>query len=255
MWYGSHANDHSLEIDCLWVDRDVPNRAALGAAVLQTAHEAYRLINENDPEYHLLLAPRWKEDPAICAEVEWRRAAAQNAGLISEIERLRYEWTADVGLEPSSERVFFAPEASDDVFLEAFRRVAVGSLDMETRDGIARFGLDGQARKTLECYRAMRGSREWWRMAHTAGGKLVGFTIPSANEDFPVIGYLGVVPEMRGHGYARDLLAEATRILVDQGATRIRSDTDVTNRPMAAAFERTRYRNFAVRLIFSAART
>ena len=90
-------------------------------------------------------------------------------------------------------------------------------------------------------------------MAYTPDGKLVGFTIPSANEDTPVIGYLGVVPEMRGHGYARDLLAEATRILADQGASRVRADTDVTNLPMAATFDRTGYRNFAVRLIFWAA--
>ena len=98
----------------------------------------------------------------------------------------------------------------------------------------------------------MRGDRAWWRIAHTPGGQLVGFTIPSANEDYPVIGYLGVVPEMRGHGYAVDLLAEATRILAAHGAERIRADTDATNVPMAAAFERARYRNFSVRLVFSA---
>jgi RimJ/RimL family protein N-acetyltransferase len=87
-------------------------------------------------------------------------------------------------------------------------------------------------------------------MAYTPDGHVAGFTIPSANEDFPVIGYLGVVPEMRGHGYGHDLLAEATRIHQQEGARIIRADTDVTNAPMAAAFERTRYRNFAVRLIF-----
>ncbi|RPI52033.1 MAG: GNAT family N-acetyltransferase, partial [Acidobacteria bacterium] len=107
--------------------------------------------------------------------------------------------------------------------------------------------------KTLACYRGMRGDRAWWRTAHTSDGALVGFTIPSANEDFPVIGYLGVVPEMRGHGYAVDLLAEATRILAANGADCIRADTDALNLPMAATFERAHYRNFGVRLVMSTA--
>jgi RimJ/RimL family protein N-acetyltransferase len=167
-----------------------------------------------------------------------------------ERERLRYEWTPEAGVEPPTGRLVFSAESSDDVFLDAFRRVAVGSLDSDTREGVARLGVDGQARETLQTHRSMRGRREWWRMAYTPDGHVAGFTIPSANEDFPVIGYLGVVPEMRGHGYGHDLLAEATRIHQQEGARIIRADTDVTNAPMAAAFERTRYRNFSVRLIF-----
>jgi RimJ/RimL family protein N-acetyltransferase len=50
----------------------------------------------------------------------------------------------------------------------------------------------------------------------------------------PVIGYIAVVPEQRGHGYAYDLLAEATRLLAAEGADRIVAGTDVTNTPMAA---------------------
>jgi RimJ/RimL family protein N-acetyltransferase len=198
------------------------------------------------------LKPGWRGDPAVLCEVEWRRAAAESAGLIVEGERLRYEWTPNVDLERPSERLLFSPEPDDNVFLDAFRRVAVGSLDQETRRDLTLLGPDRQARKTLACYRRLRGDRGWWRLAHSADGKFVGFAIPSANEDNPVIGYLGVVPELRGHGYGGDLLAEATRILAANGATRIRSDTDTTNVPMAATFERARYRCFGVRLILSA---
>jgi RimJ/RimL family protein N-acetyltransferase len=68
-----------------------------------------------------------------------------------------------------------------------------------------------------------------------------------------VVGYLGVVPEHRGHGYADDILAEITRILADEaGAEVIRADTDLANAPMAASFERAGYRNFSRRLVFSA---
>jgi ribosomal protein S18 acetylase RimI-like enzyme len=164
---------------------------------------------------------------------------------------LRFEWTAHLGLEASSGRLLFSPEPDDSQFLNMFRHVAMGSLDQETSRGVTRFGLEGQVRNTLSCYRGMQGHREWWRLACTPEGRLVGFTIPSANEDGAVIGYLGVVPEFRGNGYAVDLLGEATRILAANGAERIRADTDTTNRPMIGAFERGRYRNFGVRLVFS----
>lgn len=55
----------------------------------------------------------------------------------------------------------------------------------------------------------------------------------------PAAGYLGVVPEHRGRGYADDLLGECTRFLaVEQDAERIVANTDVGNVPMAAAFAR-----------------
>jgi ribosomal protein S18 acetylase RimI-like enzyme len=250
VWYGSNSDVHSPIVDCLWVDPAATDRAGLGAAVLQAGRARLQSAGSSDLEHHLFLPPGWRHDVAASAEIEWRRIAVRSAGLSNEREWRRYEWTSEAGVEPSTGRLIFSAESSDDVFLDAFRRVAMGSLDRDTRDAVARLGFDRQARETLNLYRGMRGSREWWRLAHTPDGKLAGFTIPSANEDFPVIGYLGVVPEMRGRGYACDLLAEATRILAEQGADRIRADTDMTNTPMAAAFERTRYRNFSVRLIF-----
>ncbi len=252
VWWGFCDGEHPLGLDGLYVDSAVGDRVALGAALLQAGHAAFLSRGAQDiPRYDLFLKPGWRRDSAVCSEVEWRRAAAQSAGLTDEVERLRYEWTPDAGLEQSSGRLLFSPEPDDNVFLGAFRRVAVGSLDQDTRRGLTRLGLERQARETLACYRGMPGKRDWWRVAHLADGNLVGFTIPSANEDHPVVGYLGVVPELRGHGYAGDLLAEATRILAAHGAERIRADTDTTNLPMAATFERGRYRCFGVRLVFS----
>jgi RimJ/RimL family protein N-acetyltransferase len=69
----------------------------------------------------------------------------------------------------------------------------------------------------------------------------------------PVVGYLGVQPEHRGHRYAVVILAKITRILVAEAeATAIRADADLQNQPMVVAFERAGYRNSARRLVFSA---
>ncbi len=99
----------------------------------------------------------------------------------------------------------------------------------------------------------MSGQRSWWRVAETPDGDLAGFGLPSRNTDVPVVGYLGVVPEHRGHGFAGEILAEITRILVAEvGATTIHADTDLENRPMAVAFEQAGYRPAGRRLVLSA---
>ena len=124
-----------------------------------------------------------------------------------------------------------------------------GSLDAATAREIARLGVEGAAREELEIYKSMPGDRSWWRLAYDADGKLIGFAIPSANNGGPVVGYLGVLPEHRGHRYSDDLLAEITHLLAETGAERIRADTDFGNVPMATSFERLGYRNFAVRRV------
>jgi RimJ/RimL family protein N-acetyltransferase len=253
VWYGGAIEaGHCLIIDCLWVEAEPSVKAEIGAAVLRAGHAHFQTASALQlPEYHLFLKPAWRHDPQTCLEMEWRRAAAQSAGLTTERELLRYEWTPDASVEPAAHRLSFVAEPDDEVFLAVFRRVAAGTFDRETRDQVAKLGLDGHAREALACYRAMRGDRAWWRTAYMPDRELAGFIIPSANEDSPVIGYLGVIPEMRGRGYGVNLLSEATRILASNGASRIRSHTDVENLPMAAAFERAGYRNFGVRLVLS----
>ncbi len=69
----------------------------------------------------------------------------------------------------------------------------------------------------------------------------------SKNPTSPVIGYIGVVPEHRGQGYVDDLLAAGTDTLRRAGAEQVRADTDIHNVPMAAAFRRAGYAEFARR--------
>ncbi len=190
----------------------------------------------------------------MVAALSWRWDAALRAGLTEELERLRFGWTRAAGVPPQSSRLAFRAEPDDEVFAELFMRVLEGTLDGTSRTTADAVGAAEQARLDVAFYRdKMWGDRAWWRVARTAGGEAVGFGVPSRNLAVPVVGYLGVVPEHRGHGYVDDILAEITRVLAaEAGADTIEADTDLANRPMAAAFERAGYRNFARRLVLSA---
>jgi ribosomal protein S18 acetylase RimI-like enzyme len=245
-WIYPHA------LDCLLVEEQVPDRAGLAADLLTAAHAAFRSRGMRGlPQFHIFLPNGWQRRPDAVAALAWRQEGARRAGLTRELERLQYEWTPAAGLPDGPARLEFRPEPHDGVFLDAFRRVAEGTLDATTNAGRAAVGAERQARDAMRYYLGMPGPRDWWRLAYTPEGSLAGLAIPSRNFDGPVVAYLGVVPELRGHGYVDDLLAEITRLLAAEGAQRVRADTDLANRPMAAAFERAGYRNFATRLILS----
>jgi hypothetical protein len=129
-------------------------------------------------------------------ELAWREEAARRAGLTARLERLRYEWTPHDGLPDLPARLAFRAEADDEVFAELFRRVLAGTLDMRSRKRAEAIGPEAQARQDVEFCRAnMHGERAWWRIARTPDGQIAGFGIPSRNTEWPVVGYLGVLPE------------------------------------------------------------
>lgn len=248
IWWGMEQFDHPFSIDGLYA---VPgaDRVAVWTSLIRHTLAGFPAEAEQ-PEYHIFLPNGWRDQPDVVAELEPRLEAAAAAGLSELTERLRYEWTPSDGLPARSTRLRFEP-ADDEAFLDVFRRVIEGSLDASTARSVARLGVEGTAKEELEIYQSMPGERSWWRLAYDAAGSLIGFALPSANNGGPVVGYLGVLAEHRGHGYSDDLLAEITQLLVETGAERIRADTDLTNQPMAASFERLGYRNHAVRMVAS----
>ncbi|PZT69026.1 GNAT family N-acetyltransferase [Streptomyces sp. SW4] len=231
-------------------------RAVLAAELLTAAHRAFAAGGAGrPPEYHVMLPADWRERPDAVRALAWRREAARRAGLTVPLERLRYEWTRTASAPPApSGRLRLRPEPDDEVFADLFRRVLEGTLDAGTRTAAEAVGAEAQARSDVAFYRdSMRGERSWWRVAETPAGEPVGFAVPSRNATAHVVGYLGVLPEHRGNGHVDDLLAETTRLLAEEaGAGLVRADTDLSNRPMAAAFERLGYRAFARRLVLSA---
>ncbi|MFF8846318.1 GNAT family N-acetyltransferase [Streptomyces sp. NPDC015127] len=252
LWWGQPLSEHPVALDCLHVDASVTDRVAVAAELLTTGLRAFAEQGARKPPlYNLTLPYGWREDPAVAAALAWRRDAALAAGLTDEVERLRLEWTPEAGVPATGGRLTFAP-ASDEEFLEVFRRIAVGSLDGETRRNLATKGAEATAREEMDFYLGCPGKREWWRLARTPDGEAAGLAIPSATPYNRNVGYLGVVPELRGRGLVDDILAEITRVHAESGAELITATTDTGNAPMAAAFARAGYRTAQIRMIYSA---
>ncbi|WP_101257054.1 GNAT family N-acetyltransferase [Streptomyces barkulensis] len=196
-------------------------------------------------EYELMLPPDWRGREEVRAAAEARIAAAEAAGYAFLVERLRYVWTPECGLPERPGRLEFRPvpdgDAGDETVLEVLRRVHSVTLDAHARRAIAAGGVELAAREELDFFRWCPSPRSWWRLAYTPRGEPVGLQVPARNPSGPCVGFIGVVPGQRGHGYAYDLLVECTHQLVAEGAGAIAASTDVGNTPMAAHFARAGY--------------
>jgi len=229
-WWAGPDDDAPIALD--WLDF-ADGEADAAVAMLQKAG--------NDVEYCLLVPPGWRNEPAVRAAGEARIDVATRAGMTPFVERLRYRWTPADGLPARPGRLEFRPEPDDEKVLDVLRRIVHGSLDAHEKRTRETDGVDAAARDEMTFLKWMPSPREWWRLAFTREGELVGLTVPGRNHSTPVIGIIGVVPEQRGHGYAYDLLIEATHLLVEADVTEITAETDTTNTPMAATFARAGY--------------
>lgn len=251
LWWGQTGSAHPAALDCLHVDRTVTDRSSLATDLLRAGHDAFTAQDAPRlPQYILTLPHGWRAEAAVARAVSWRTEAALAAGLTEQVERLRLEWTPECPLPAAPARLTFH-EGTDEEFVEVFARVGVGSLDAETRRNVAAKGARATAQHELEFYRDCPGKREWWQIARDGDGAIAGFAIPSATPYDPNVGYLGVVPELRGRGLVDELLSQVTRSHAGRGAQRITATTDMGNAPMAAAFERAGYRSTQVRMNFS----
>jgi ribosomal protein S18 acetylase RimI-like enzyme len=227
-----------------WLEAEPGHRQVeLGTMLLRTAHQTIRNAGGKRPDYHLFMPPGWRDDPALRAAGEARLATAQNAGMAPFVERFTYRWSAEQdGLPPRSERLAFRP-ADDAQVLAVLRQLLVGTLDAHDRHAVALHGVERAAELQLEDLHWFPSPRDWWQLALTRSGDLVGLIIPARNYSQPTVGYIGVVPEQRGHGYVDDLLAEmAWRLGELAPGETVGADTDFGNVPMAGAFARAGFR-------------
>ncbi|WP_431772644.1 GNAT family N-acetyltransferase [Streptomyces cucumeris] len=229
-WWAAPDGTEPVALD--WFDfADGEDEAA--AALLRTApHHA---------EYTLMVPPGWRDRPEERAAAQARVDAAVAGGLTPLVERFRYEWTPGDGLPERPGRLTFRPEPDDAVIAGVLGRIMPGTLDAHDVKAMAEGGVEAAVRELMEFLSWCPSPREWWRLAVDADGDVVGIQVPAHNPSGPCVGYIGVVAEHRGHGYAYDLLVECTHDLVERGATRIAAATDQGNAPMAAHFARAGY--------------
>jgi hypothetical protein len=250
-WWTGPEDERPDALD--WLEAEPgPQQIDLSTRLLLAAHETMRNDEGRRPDYHLFLPPGWREHPAIRIAGEARLQAAQNAGLVPFVARYSYTWSAERdGLPARSDRLEFRP-ADDTQMLAALRQVLVGTLDAHGRRDVARHGLERAAELQLKDLHWFPSPREWWQLAHTGSGELVGVIVPARNYTDPTIGYLGVVPGQRGGGYVNDLLAEmAWRLSELAPGEEVGADTDLDNVPMAKAFTRARFRTTAEHIVLT----
>ncbi|MEU6854310.1 GNAT family N-acetyltransferase [Actinacidiphila alni] len=230
-WWAKSGDAEPLALD--WFDF-APGEADAAAELLRTA-PLYA-------EYSLLLPPDWRERPAVTAAAEERATAVEAAGLRRLVERYRYEWTAaDCPLPERTGRLEYRPEPDDAAFRAVMARIMDGTLDAHDRRMVERHGLAVALDEAIGFFDWFDSPNDWRRVAYTASGEVAGLHVPARNPGGPCIGFIAVVPEQRGHGYAYDLLVECTHDLVGRGATKIAAATDRTNFPMARNFAKAGY--------------
>ncbi len=236
--------DAPLDLVLLEAPWDEPGLDA-GALILAHALRGMRRLGA-ETAGHVLdappAAPQWQHHP------ERRAALLARAGFALRRETIRVEWTGG-DPPPEPRRLTFRPleEVGDAAFVDAIARVSAGTLDREIRGERERQGAAAAARELFDDLRQLGHRPGWWELAFAPGGDLAGLVLPATIPAASTIGYVGVVPEHRGHGYVDDLLARAMATLHAAGPARIVADTDVANAPMAAAFRRAGFRQFATR--------
>ncbi|MEV0743429.1 GNAT family N-acetyltransferase [Streptomyces sp. NPDC050549] len=229
-WWGGPDDSEPRAVDCFDL---IEGEEEAGAELLRAVPWHV--------DVEMNLPPGWRDSIETRAAAEARFTALRAAGYDLLVERFIYRWTPECGLLERPGRLDFAPEPDDAVFFDALRRIHSVTLDAHAQRAIRQGGVDKAAQEEIDFFRWCPSPREWWQVARTPEGDLAGIHIPARNPSGPCIGFIGVVPEQRGHGYARDLLAECTHYLAERGAEFIAAATDQGNFPMAAHFAEVGY--------------
>ncbi|TSD89663.1 GNAT family N-acetyltransferase [Mycobacterium sp. KBS0706] len=211
---------------------------AIGAAMLRQAADRARSLGAAALGHVLdtpLQAPQWQAEP------ERRRALLAANGFEIRRETVRFELDPATPVPPPVGGLAFRSmaEVGEAEFRAATERVTEGTLDR--RIGDEDIFADAQG---------LQHEPGWWELAYGPDGALVGLVMPALAPSMATIGYVGVVPERRGRGHVHALLARGTATLARIGRWPVRADADTRNTPMADAFRRAGWREFAIRTEF-----
>jgi len=246
-WWSRPGADAPVLLDVLDIDDDNPDprRLDIGVHLLRTAIAGVIPAGARPPDCVRFVPPAWREDVVTKQAVEDRMEIAERTGARLFVERLRLEWSPGSPIPGPDRGLKFRPIDDEEELLDLLTAVLDGTLDAHSLADLSRVSAREAATSQYEGEFARYSSpREWWRIAMLPEGEPVGLVIPALGDYHPVIAYIGVLPQHRGHGYVDAVLAEGTRVLAAQDVPRIRASTDLGNEPMAAAFRRAGYVNF-----------
>ncbi|GAA1859289.1 GNAT family N-acetyltransferase [Asanoa iriomotensis] len=224
---------------------DSPDGIEVALKLFETARAAVVPAGAAMPQYIRFTPPDWHDDPVAEKAVTDRVTALESTGARLLVERLRLEWLPSRGVPAAGGRLSFRPPTDRAELVGLMAKVLEGTLDAHSQAELRHMSPEEQAAQQYDDeLLGYPSPREWWRVGVRDDGAPVGFVIPARNSYNPIIAYIGVVPDHRGHGYIDELLAEGTRVLAAEGVPRIRAATDVGNVPMAKAFARAGYAVF-----------
>jgi RimJ/RimL family protein N-acetyltransferase len=247
-WWSRDKQDTPLLLDVFDFDDSADTRddaIEVGAQLIETALADILPTGIRPPDYVRFVPPNWRDEAAARHVVTGRITALERVGARLLVERLRLEWRSGTPLPAASERLMFRP-VSDRADLVRLMTLALeGTLDAHSRAALRQSPPERVAADQYDGeFTTYSSPRDWWRIATRLDGEPVGFVVPAHNGYNPIIAYIGVLPDHRGHGYVDEILAEGTRVLAANNVTRVRASTDVGNVPMANAFQRNGYAVF-----------
>lgn len=221
----------------------------LARDILQQFTTALRGLGATDLGYVLddaPLPPQWQY------MFEARHTLLTGSGWLMARETHRWERAGGDDVAPTRNLTYRTlSDVGDEAFIEVVEHISTGSLDRRIAAERDEYGALEAARREFNDLQGMDYKPDWWEVAYTPSGELVGMVMPTGSPTFGTIGYIGVVPEQRGHGYGDELLARGTGTLRRAGYERLVCDTDIANIPMANAFRRANYTQFATRREYS----
>ena len=174
---------------------------------------------------------------------EYVRALLDHLGLPLVQTKIRYVWTHNGDPLAPTDRLTYKTlnEIGEHAFVDLIKRASVDTLDRLDQHQIKLLGAQQHAQTYFDLLKTEFEFRpEWWLVGFTADNQAVGHVVGvpfNLHRAEASIGYIGVVPEQRGHGYVRDLLLNAMDVLVKDGIRAMVCDTDAQNIPMQKAFE------------------
>jgi GNAT superfamily N-acetyltransferase len=239
--WGSPDRDLPWIIDLVDIGTE-PDRVQLTGQLLTHAAEQLRAGGLDPVELNLHVKVGWRPAPPESPLTDVLDAA-KSAGFEVLITRRRFTWTAAAGLPEVGPTLRFEPVGGvDDAdLIEAYRRTFSGTLDAHTIRSLQGQEAQHLAVDEVADMAHYAGPPDGWRLAYNGAGELVGL-VTGGVQARGMIGYVGVVPEQRGHGYAGQLLSWMTRWLAEHGASEVIGETDDPNRPMGDAFMAVGYR-------------